>query len=144
MRAVEQQALLCGCGSAALYARGLCRRHYWADQHNQRKFASLRERALVRDGRQCLGCGELDPDRIVVHHRVPDLHRLALLVTLCRACHVRVHHTWRPRYGMPEFLRTLWREQYRGLPEQLELALASASVRSSAEGLLQVSLFEAA
>ena len=122
----------------------MCRHHYWAYQHNQRKFDGLRERALIRDGRQCLGCGAAHSDQMIVHHRVPDLHRLPLLITLCRACHARVHHTWRPRFGMPEFLRTLWREQYRGLPEQLELTLRSASVTAGPQSLLQVSLFEAA
>lgn len=141
---VPQLSLSCPCGSAALFRRGLCRHHYWAARHSERCFDGLREHALRRDGRQCLACGEADPERIVVHHRVPDLHRLPLLVTLCRACHARVHHTHRPRYGMPEFLRSLWREQYRGLPEQLELALGAAFLISSSEGLSQVSLFEAA
>ena len=90
-----------------------------------------------------LGCGEFDPAQIVVHHRLPDVHRLPLLLTLCRACHARVHRTFRPRYGMPEFLRILWREQHRGWPEQWDLALPSAAV-SLFENVYQVSLFEAA
>lgn len=138
-----QQALLCGCGSAELFRRGFCRTHYWADQRSQQRFGGWREQVLIRDGRHCLACGEFDPAQIVVHHRMPDIHRLPWLLTLCRACHARIHHTWRPRYGMSELLRTLWREQYRGAPEQLELALFSASL-TAWDSAYQVSLFEAA
>lgn len=138
-----QQILWCACGRAGILAQGRCARCYHAWRHSERNFGGLRERVLLRDGGVCPGCGELDPDQVIVHHRRPGIHRLPLLATLCRRCHCRVHRTWRPRYGFPEYLRVLWREQYPDLAEQLELALEIGAV-TPAGPVYQVSLFEAA
>jgi hypothetical protein len=64
---------------------------------------------------------------LVVHHRRPGSNRLATLITLCRACHPRVHRMWRPRYWFAStpLLRRLWREINPDLPEQRILGLLS-------------------
>lgn len=82
---------------------------------------------LERDGYRCLGCGT---DLIlVVHHRSPEAQTTRRLATLCRRCHPRIHKTLRHRFGrMTAFLRSLWREQHPGMPEQLELPLDPLAV----------------
>jgi hypothetical protein len=137
-----QIPLLCGCGSSRIFARGRCASCYWEWRNSVRHFAGLRDRVLIRDGRLCCACGEVDPARLIVHHRRPGVHQMRLLLSLCRGCHARVHRTWRPRYGFPESLRTLWREQYPGLAEQLELGLESRGAGDSP--IIQALLFEAA
>ena len=119
-----QTSLLCGCGSGQLFRRGLCRRCERRARLSRERFDGLREIVLARDGRQCQACGELDPAKLLVHHRRPG-NRLPNLLTLCRACHARIHHTWRPRFGFAStpLLRNLWREANRGLAEQRLLAL---------------------
>lgn len=141
MTAAGQIALLCGCGRSAIYARGRCAACYWEWRNSERRFAGLRERVLIRDGRCCAACGEFDPARLIVHHRRPGIQQMRLLISLCRGCHARVHHTWRPAYGFSPSLRALWREQYPQLAEQLELAL---TISVPAHLFAQVSLFEAA
>ena len=140
MLVLPQASLWCPCGSLALFRRGRCRPHYWADARNRRYFASLRERTLFRDGGMCLVCGEIRPEQLIVHHRAPRVARLGLLATLCRGCHARVHHLPRLRYGLPAFLETLWREQHRDAPAQLELAFAAGA----STAVRQVELFVAA
>ena len=137
-----QTALLCGCGRADIHAQGRCSSCYFAWKRSELHFGGLRYRILTRDKWQCL-CGELDSSQIVVHHRRPGVHRERYLLSLCRACHARVHRTYRPLYGFPEFLRDLWREQNRDLAEQYELALNTASFDQVGH-ISQPTLFEAA
>ena len=102
---------------------------------SQENFGGLREAALQRDGYQCQACGELDLAQLLVHHRRPGVHELRFLITLCRRCHTRVHHTWRPRFL--GFLRRLWREANPDMAEQRLLALLEAR-----EAATQAELFD--
>jgi 5-methylcytosine-specific restriction endonuclease McrA len=138
---MQQTSLLCGCGSPDLFRRGLCRRCERRARLSREHFDGLREFVLARDGHQCQACGELASDKLLVHHRRPG-NRLPNLLTLCRACHVRVHRTWRPRFGFASvpLLRRLWREANRGLAEQRLLALL-ADDKASGETERQSALF---
>jgi hypothetical protein len=124
---MTQTALLCGCGSALMLRNGMCARCSRRERLSRENFAGLRELVLDRDGYQCQCCGEVDETRLVVHHRRAGFNRLGWLVTICRACHVRVHLTFRPRYGYSGLLYTLWREAHRGAPLQARLPLELAS-----------------
>ncbi len=114
-----QRALLCGCGAAPGCVR--CRRRARLSREN---FEGLREAVLRRDDWQCQCCGEVERALLLVHHRRPGWNREQWLVTICRACHVRVHLTFRPRFS--GLLRRLWREAHRGLPEQRVLPVLLA------------------
>ena len=46
------------------------------------------------------------------------------LVTLCSACHARVHRRLRQRSWLPETLLEFWCEQHPGLPLQLQFTLS--------------------
>jgi DNA-directed RNA polymerase subunit RPC12/RpoP len=119
---MRQMVLFCHCGRSSILARGLCARCYATDRVNRTRFGGLRERAMVRDGRRCTGCGS---EKVVVHHRRPgSVRTLRCLATLCPRCHARIHRTLRLRYGrLTPWMRELWREQHPGLAEQLELPL---------------------
>ncbi len=138
-----QTALWCGCGRAQIFAQGRCPSCYFSLRYSQRYFGGLRDRVLLRDGSVCCGCGELNARKIIVHHRRPGIHQMRFLISLCRGCHVRIHRTWRPKYGFPDPLRALWREQYPRLAEQLDLQLALTGEVSSPQ-LAQIRLFDAA
>ncbi len=118
-----------------LYRAGLCRRCHRRDRLSREKFGGQREEILARDGHQCQICGEVDPLKILVHHRPRGL------ITLCRACHVRIHRTWRPSFLFASFelLRRLWREVNADLAEQRLLALIG---EKAAERERQAGLFE--
>ena len=120
---VIQDSLWCHCGATPVNRRGLCRRCDRQRRLSEERFGGLRERILLRDASRCRCCGEGEFRRLVVHHRRPGANSIRLLITLCRTCHVRVHRTWRPRFGFPPELRVLWREQYPKLAEQRELPL---------------------
>ena len=138
---LAQEALWCSCGSLVINRRGLCARCNRRKRLSREYFGGLREQVLERDGR-CLACGSLD--NLLVHHRRPGVNLLRWLATLCRACHTRLHATWRPRYGrLSPTLRVLWREQFPTLAEQRELAL---TVGPNAEDgvVYQPGLFDAA
>jgi hypothetical protein len=116
--AVVQPAFFCiDCGRDKLHARSRCSTCYSA----WRRFGGCKPAVLARDG-HCCPCGAMD--RLLLHHRTPGVNRERRLKTLCRRCHPRVHLTLRPRFAFPPWLRELWREQHRGLPEQLLLPLA--------------------
>jgi 5-methylcytosine-specific restriction endonuclease McrA len=137
---MRQIVLFCRCGPVSILARGLCARCYAADRVSHIRFGGLRERAIVRDGRRCTGCGSED---VIVHHRRRgpgrDLDRLA---TLCPVCHARIHKTLRLRFGrLTPWMRELWREQHPGLAEQLELPLDGVGVF---EEVMQEALFHVA
>lgn len=131
---VVQTALACGCGSPELFRGDLCRRCYRRRALNRANFAGLRELVLLRDEFQCQLCGALDG--VLVHHRRRRVRRLADLVTLCRGCHARVHHTAVLPWHVDGLLRALWAEVG---PEQLRLALAGVHA-----GAVQIELFAAA
>lgn len=118
-----QTALLCGCGSPFILRNGMCPRCLRRDRHSRENFDGLRELILERDGWQCQCCGEVDASRLVVHHRRPGFNRGKWLITICRACHVRVHLMYRPGYACPELLLALWREIHPAVPLQARLPL---------------------
>lgn len=114
-----QLALWCRhCGASELHARGLCQPCYDAWRLSERNFAGLREIALERDAATCTIC--LEHDQPVMHHRFYS-SRLDHLITLCAACHARVHRTLYPDWTMHPQLRVYWRELHPGRPEQLPL-----------------------
>ena len=118
----SQASLFCsGCGGLAPRRAALCRacaRRRWRSLRN---FAGHREVVLARDGSCCHGCGA--PNQRVVHHRRPGRHAAAWLITLCPACHARIHRLRANRRWMPESLLRLWREQHPGVPVQLQLPI---------------------
>ena len=57
---------------------------------------------------------------LVVHHRTPSNHPSAL-ITLCRACHARLHRLRAIDRWVPDVLEELWAEQHLGAPRQLQL-----------------------
>ena len=116
-----QTALLCGCGSADLVRAGFCAACERRDRLNREHFAGEREAVLQRDDHQCQVCGELNPSQVIVHHRRRGMNSRKYFITLCRACHVRIHHTARPGFGfvtMAPFMWLLWRELHPRQPEQ--------------------------
>ena len=115
---MTQTHLLCGCGGEVDCAR--CRRRA---RLNREHFSGLRELVLRRDNSQCQACGEIDITLILVHHRRPGRSTGQRLITLCRRCHVRIHFTYRPRFGFASapILYLLWRELHRRQPEQFLL-----------------------
>jgi uncharacterized protein (DUF983 family) len=118
-----QKALFCPCGAPLPSIAGLCASCYSRARHSARWFGGNRERALERDHRQCQACGSA---RVLhMHHRRAGDH--GALVTLCAACHARIHRTRALRRWMPDFLLTLWREQHVHVPEQLQLSLAATA-----------------
>lgn len=130
---MNQTSLLCGCGGDVTLdahngqqtACALCPYCARRARHNQERFSGNREAVLRRDGYQCQLCGALDAGRLVVHHRRPGHNRTKDLITLCRACHVRVHFTARPSFAFVshQARRQLWRELHRRAPEQRVLPI---------------------
>lgn len=114
----RQRTLFCQCGQAIPAIAGLCRSCYRARSHSRANFNGHREAVLARD-RACQGCGAAK-SRLHVHHRQPGLHDPAWLISLCAACHARVHRLGAIRRWLPERLVELWAEQHRGVPLQLQ------------------------
>ena len=113
-----QLSLCCPCGSGDLYRRGLCETCYNRQRRDRARFAGGRERVLARDHRTCRVCLATAP--LVVHHRT-RANRPSALITLCRACHARLHRLRAIDRWVPELLETLWAEQHPGRPRQLQL-----------------------
>jgi hypothetical protein len=120
-----QRRLWCPCGSADVRSGGLCPRCQRAAWHSRRYFAGHREAVLTRDGFCCRGCGALN--QRVVHHRRPGRHATAWLITLCPACHARIHRLRANRRWLPSAVLVLWSEQHAGVPVQLQLAIEAAA-----------------
>jgi hypothetical protein len=120
----RQARLFCSCGSERLYASGLCAPCYGRQAHSRRRFAGERDAVLERDGRCCRVCGVAR--QLAVHHRRPGVHRRRLLITLCAACHARVHRLGALRRWTEPALVALWREQHPETPLQLQFAWEAA------------------
>jgi hypothetical protein len=57
-----------------------------------------------------------------VHHRKPGLHDPEWLVSLCAACHARIHRLLALRAWLPDRLIALWAEQHPDAPLQLQFS----------------------
>ena len=118
-----QKSLFCSCGRDFPFAAGLCRSCYRAAAHSRERFAGLREEILFRDGHLCRVCGARE--RLHVHHRKPGSNDRDLLITVCAACHARLHRLAALRVWIPELLVVLWIEQHPAVPVQLQFPVAA-------------------
>jgi hypothetical protein len=117
---MRQRPLFCRCGDLPAIA-GVCRRCYARSARSRQRFGGQRDAVLNRDGRRCQVCG--GREWLAVHHRQPGRHDLDRLITVCAACHARVHRLSAVRRWIPEALAPLWAEQHPGAPLQLQLPL---------------------
>jgi hypothetical protein len=107
-----QRAILCRCGSTKILALGLCSTCYTLKRQDEEYYGGLREAVLDRDDRRCRACPNLKRQKLAVHHRVPGVSRLELMITLCLGCHAKVTRTQFLQDNWPQLLRVLWREQH--------------------------------
>jgi len=84
----------------------------------EENYGGLREEVLDRDQRRCRR-------KLCVHHRVPGVSRLNLMITLCTGCHAIVERTQIVLGEMTPLLLVLWREKHPEAKEQLYLPLDS-------------------
>lgn len=119
----RQQVLHCPCGNAKVLALGLCPTCYTLKRQDEEYFGGLREAVLERDGYRCRVCDASGRDKrsIIVHHRVPGKSVLSLMLSLCPACHAKIHRTKAVLSVMPPLLLKLWREQHPKGHEQTAL-----------------------
>jgi len=84
----------------------------------------LERDTIARDGYRCRGCGASGRGKrkITVHHRVPGVSRLELMISLCPGCHAKVERTKMVLAEMTPLLLELWREQHPAGQEQVMLA----------------------
>ena len=138
MKKETQGSLYCRCGREKIRANGHCATCYTLRRYDTQHFGGLREQVLERDGYCCRVCGASGRDKrsIVVHHRLPGKSLLRLMVSLCPACHAKVHHTKAVMAPLPPFLLELWREQHPEGHEQIAL-----DFRSQEPSALPVPLF---
>lgn len=89
MKKQVQRSMHCACGREELVARGLCGVCYSLRRQEEEYFGGLREAVLDRDNRRCHVCDAPGGRKrsLAVHHRVPGRSELALMITLCLACH---------------------------------------------------------
>ena len=87
--------MYCRCGREKIVANGHCATCYTLHRQDTAHFGGLRERVLERDGYLCRGCGASGRNKrsIAVHHRRPGRSRLDLMISLCPACHAKIHRT---------------------------------------------------
>jgi hypothetical protein len=119
-----QLALCCPCGRPEILALGLCATCYTLKRQDEEYFGGLRETVLERDGYRCRGCGAPGREKrsIIVHHRVPGVSTLELMISLCPGCHAKVERTKIVLSEMNLLLLELWREQHPDGQEQIMLA----------------------
>jgi len=127
---VWQRTLFCRCGQGTPVIAGLCRACYRARAHSRLRFGGWREEILARDHTCCRICGAGKSGRSLhVHHRKPGVQDPAALLTVCAACHARLHRRLAWRGWAPELLLALWREQQPGAPLQLQFPFDGLSSR---------------
>jgi hypothetical protein len=119
-----QLALCCPCGRPEMLALGLCATCYTLKRQDEEYFGGLREAVLERDGYRCRACGAPRREKrsIIVHHRVPGVSELRLMISLCPGCHAKVERTKIVLSEMSPLLLELWREQHPNGEEQIMLA----------------------
>jgi hypothetical protein len=103
-------------------------------RQDEEYYGGLREAVLERDGRRCSGCPNLEGRKLTVHHRVPGVSKLELMITLCTACHAIVERTQMVLSEMTPLLLVLWREKHPDGKEQLLLPM-NASIAEVVEQL---------
>jgi len=130
IRAGIQRSLHCRCGRGKVLALGMCATCYTLKRQDEEYFGGLREQVLKRDGYCCRGCGASGRRQrsIVVHHRMPGISRLPLMISLCPACHAIVSRTRVMRRHMAALLVELWREQHPDGHEQTSLCFEDAGI----------------
>ncbi len=113
----------CRCGREKVLANGMCATCYTLRRQDEANFGGLREVVLARDGYSCRVCGASGRDKrsIIVHHRRRGRSVLPLMISLCPACHARIHRTRVVLSEMPPLLLDLWREQHPKGHEQTRL-----------------------
>jgi hypothetical protein len=94
-------------------------------RQDEENYGGLREAVLNRDGRRCRACSNSEGRKLCVHHRVPGLSKLDLMITLCTGCHAIVERTQIVLGEMTPLLLVLWREKHPEGKEQLYLPLDS-------------------
>ena len=114
-----QIPLCCLCGSFQLFCRGWCLACYRRRARSKARFGGLREKILARDHHRCRVCGVREG--LVVHHRLPR-NVYAALITLCAACHARLHRLGAIHRWVPENLLELWAEQHPGVARQIQFS----------------------
>jgi hypothetical protein len=115
----KQRGMFCPCGRSEILALGLCPSCYSMKRQDEEKYGGLREAVLDRDGRRCRACPNSERRKLCVHHRVPGISKLELMITLCTGCHAIVERT---QIVLGE---VLWREKHPEGQEQLYLPLDS-------------------
>jgi len=118
---MKQLALFCDCGFDTPAIASRWRPYYFGAYRSKARFSGMREQILARDRHLCQACRETG--LLVVHHRRPGTNEPELLVTLCAACHARLHRLATIRVWIPEPLVPLWAEQHPGIPIQVQLAI---------------------
>ncbi len=111
MKKAAQRAFCCPCGRTEILALGLCGTCYTLRRQDEEHFGGLRVEVLRRDGYRCRVCDGLKPG---VHHRVPGVSKLDMMISLCAACHAKVHRTrgMLTTIEVSPLLLVLWREQH--------------------------------
>ena len=122
---VKQRGMFCPCGRSEILALGLCSSCYSMKRQDEENYGGLREAVLDRDQRRCRACPNIERRKLCVHHRVPGVSKLDLMITLCTACHAIVERTRIVLGEMTPLLLVLWREKHPEGKEQLYLPLDS-------------------
>ena len=120
---VKQRGMFCPCGRIEILAVGLCSSCYSMKRQDEENYGGLREAVLDRDQRRCRACPNIERRKLCVHHRVPAVSKLDLMITLCTACHAIVERTQIVLGEMTPLLLVLWREKHPEGKEQLHLPL---------------------
>src|SRR5271169_6124335 len=120
---IKQRGMFCPCGRSEILALGLCSSCYSMKRQDEENYGGLREAVLDRDGRRCRACPNIERRKLCVHHRVPGVSRLDLMITLCTGCHAIVERTQMVLGEMTPLLLVLWRERHQQGMEQLYLPL---------------------
>jgi hypothetical protein len=123
MAGLVQHSMYCRCGNAKILALGLCSSCYSMKRQDEEYYGGLREVVLDRDERRCRACHNLERRKLCVHHRVPGVSKLELMITLCTRCHAIVERTQMVLGEMTPLMLILWREKHPQGKEQLILPL---------------------
>jgi hypothetical protein len=107
-------------------------------RQDEEYFGGLREAVLERDGYRCRGCGAPGREKrsIIVHHRVPGVSKVELMISLCPGCHAKVERTKMVLAEMTPLLLVLWREQH---PQGQEQIMLGFDVREPAAEAIRLS-----